>query len=235
MTRSRATWWSVPVLLAGCACGAAPARGAGELRARPGGDERTPRAAVVELEPYGYTVEVTVHRVEWRGDSADRELNELWRGELIGCDPRGIYLLLHEDGDDAEQYLRWNELRDGEVQLEGTSAWSFLGWGLAGVASAASHGILAVASAPLWGAITLITTLAYGLGDPVEAFPIRGRGPDRCCALVRWARFPQGVPPGVAARYRELSAAEAGSTTPIPACPDPPAAPERGPSAEYGE
>jgi hypothetical protein len=190
MSGERATWVLASVLLTGCAT---YARGGGEWRASATGmDGRTSQAPVEQTEPYGYTVEVEV-----RGD--------LWRGELVGCDAKGIYLLLHEAGDGAEQYLTWGQIRDGEVQLSGTSAWSFLVWGLLGAGSAVSHGLMFIGTGPTWGLLTLITSLAYGVADSGESFPDGGPWPERCCELARWSRFPQGVPVDIARRYRGVA------------------------------
>lgn len=194
---------SVPLLLvlAGCSV---YARGGDDLRAPAGDAPDGLRRPVDDDEPFGYTVEVTVG-------------GQLWRGELVGCDEGGVYLLLHEAGKaaaqylgwdafqegKAAQYLGWDAFQEGEIDVPGSSVFGILAWGLLGTASTASHGWWAMVSAPLWALTTIVTTVAYAVTDD-ESFPESAPGRNPCCDLARWARFPQGVPLAVAQRYRSI-------------------------------
>ncbi|MDI7268773.1 MAG: hypothetical protein QME96_12340 [Myxococcota bacterium] len=163
--------------------------------------------SVDEAEGYGHTVRVsTAHGI--------------WRGELVGCDEDGVYLLLHERRSDAARYVRWTEFDDGVIEIEGRSWVTMLLWGLSGVASTVSHGLWGMVSVPLWAAFTIAVTVGQAAADAGEDFPERDSGASSCCALAKWSRFPQGVPIGMATRYGGASPHLTGRTGGVAlACP----------------
>jgi hypothetical protein len=67
----------------------------------------------------------------------------------------------------------------------------FGGWGLLGTVSTISHGLFLILSAPVW-------VLTSGITASVESSHVELEPPDDSWAeLATWARFPQGMPPGI--------------------------------------
>ncbi len=131
-------------------------------------------------------------------------------GELIAVAPDAISVL------DGERLLTVPRARVRRAELwpwdpqEG----KLLGWGGAGTISTLSHGVLLLATAPLW----LLTTAVVTINESTASELIYPH--DRWEDLVKWARFPQGLPPGVAA-----AALIHQDRTPAPALPPEPVPP----------
>lgn len=110
-------------------------------------------------------------------------------GELIAIGPSGVWvlgggLLVHTPLESVSAL----EIHPYDVEIGGV-----VGWGLLGTLSTISHGFLLVLSAPVWLVTTSITAAAHS-----RTARERYTG-DNWPAFAKWARFPQGLPPGVTA------------------------------------
>ena len=70
--------------------------------------------------------------------------------------------------------------------------WQVLTWGGLGTLSTISHGGFLVLSAPVWVATTVVSAYVLQRGAGDETF----EGAETLFGALRWARFPQGLPPG---------------------------------------
>jgi hypothetical protein len=153
-------------------------------------------------------------------------------GELIAIGPADVWIL---SGDRLVQTplerVTSLELFPYEVQTGPVVA-----WGILGTLSTISHGVFLIFSAPVWLLTSSITGAMYSRTPHVEY--TAGNWQE----LVPWARFPQGLPPGVTAGqllhgqappgglgppstvqpYGPPSSAPAPTTPPAPAPPAPP-------------
>lgn len=138
---------------------------------------RDARAANGPDEVFGETVSVTV--------GLDRFL-----GELIDCDGANLYVRLHVTGP-AWMRIPWRPSTTVEITLGGSGP-GFLVWTLLGILSSLSHGYYAGLTSTVWGTVgSLTTSFTWNPREPVAT----------CEALHRFARFPQGMPPGFAVRF----------------------------------
>jgi hypothetical protein len=79
----------------------------------------------------------------------------------------------------------------GSARLFRYTADSFTGWGLAGSLSTVTHLYLAVVSFPVW-------ILSWSIAESSESRHVILDYPgDRMEEIAMWARFPQGMPPGL--------------------------------------
>jgi hypothetical protein len=143
-------------------------------------------------------------------------------GELIAIDPGAVRVLgatglVSVARSDVASARLW--AWEGEHGRVGV-------WGGLGTLSTISHGYFLLISAPIWLITTGITT-AVETYAPIVSYP--GDGWDK---LAIWARFPQGMPPGVYAgdlvqQHRAPAppaAAPAPSPPAVAPAPPPPAA-----------
>lgn len=128
------------------------------------------------------------------------------QGELIAVGPEGVWVLArqrliltpHEQVSGLDLYAY-------DVSIAGTT-----GLGLLGTLSTISHGFFLVFSAPIW----LVTTIATSASQSRSAYEWYAGDGDDWSELMKWARFPQGMPPGLTAEQL--------LGLPVPAPPGPP-------------
>ena len=112
-------------------------------------------------------------------------------GELIAVDGAGMKILI------LGPYLQVIQL--AQTQVASAELWayeteqnSWLTWGLLGTATTVSHGYFLMFSAPLWLLTTSIVAATESRGS-LTKYPEEAKW----LQLAIWARFPQGVPPGL--------------------------------------
>jgi hypothetical protein len=112
------------------------------------------------------------------------------QGELIAVGPEGVWVLA------GGRLIRTplERVTELEVYAYDVSIAGVASWGLLGTLSTISHGFLLVLSAPAW----LITTIAITASHSGTAYERYTEGGD-WSELAKWARFPQGMPPGLTA------------------------------------
>ncbi len=184
---------SCVLALASAACGSLPREGAS-------GPVRLIAAAHSPEEVFGHTIEVHTD------DTA-------YVGELLGCDELAVFLRLHILADDAYRRLPWTRIVRSHVAV---GAWGggALAWSIVGTVATASHGIIAIGTAPAWALVgTLVTSFAFASGENER----------ECTAIRRYARFPQGVPPAwyahVTGNDRAVSGVGVPAASPVPIAP----------------
>ena len=122
-------------------------------------------------------------RVDGRVFSAD--------GELLAVDPRDIYL-------ERDAHVTIvnpacvNKLTIAAFESENEGV---QGLGALGLLSTLSHGFILVVSMPIW-AITTASTSYRQSGAGYLDYKREGNGPINTQPARKWARFPQGMPPG---------------------------------------
>lgn len=144
-------------------------------------------------------------------------------GELISVDRDAVRVLttlglvpLPQREITAAKLWAWDPKIDGVVV-----------WGSLGTASTVSHGFILIFSAPVW----LLTTTVVA---SIESRHPRLEYPDHGWAeLGHWARFPQGLPPGL--RGDDLIHQDRAPVGTQPAQHGPPGAPAPSPGAGSGE
>ena len=108
-------------------------------------------------------------------------------GELVAID-RGAFYVKPEGADIVA--IPVSQVTDARLVAWHGSPGKIDAWGLAGTASTASHGAFLILTAPVW----LITTISSDIAhrhEPIFDYPDRPLDEIR-----RYARFPQGLPPG---------------------------------------
>lgn len=129
------------------------------------------------------------------------------QGELIAIDTKALYVLLHHGEQRAFRAVPLRALEEASLYRYGSSASSLGFWTLGGVLSTASHGVLLILSAPVWALIGGSLTIS-------ESNHIMRYYPEHSVREIsKWARFPQGMPPGLS---------EQALLTPVPLPPPPP-------------
>lgn len=165
-------WACVAACVAAASCATNPA---------PRGWLPSPRE--VTRHPWGGWI-----RVEYRTAKAERSLR-IAEGELLAVDDTTLHLLDPRDGPVA---IPTTWIERCRLAIHSNAADGLAVWGALGTASTLSHGWYLILTAPLlW--------LPVGIGVPIEESR-RGLVDCRameCQTLWRWARFPQGLPPGV--------------------------------------
>ena len=131
---------------------------------------------VSEVPVRGFSVAVT-----HQGTDGEQETE----GELLAVDRKFVWVLV-------EQKVRRVPLPDiARVSLElypSRAGWYGL-WSGIGTAAAASNGLFAVVSGPLWALTGTTTTTTAAMGNDIEV-PL-----DRLDRLPQFARYPAGMPP----------------------------------------
>jgi hypothetical protein len=110
-------------------------------------------------------------------------------GELIAIGPSGVWILFG----DQLIHTPLEQISDLEVHPYSVAASGVVAWGVLGTLSTISHGFFLVLSAPVWIATSTIAGAVHS--RTARETYVRGRWPE----LTKWARFPQGLPPGVTA------------------------------------
>jgi hypothetical protein len=111
-------------------------------------------------------------------------------GELISVERSVIRVLRFGAGTGALTWVASTDVKSADV-YEYEAEGGYGGWALLGVLSTISHGFFLIFSAPIW----IISGSIAASGESrhvVLSYPEHGWG-----EIVMWARFPQGLPPGV--------------------------------------
>lgn len=110
-------------------------------------------------------------------------------GELIAVQPDTVFVLRQSVGlvgvpltDDT-----WGQLGWYNAQWGGLTAWAVVG-----AASTISHGVVLIASFPVWA---IGGSLAVSSASRAPIVRIRRNDPEGWTQAARYARFPQGMPP----------------------------------------
>jgi hypothetical protein len=167
-------------------------------------DPRTRPIELVARDGHGGWIVVTdLHGTEIAG-----ELIAIDPGAVRVLDPTGLVSVARSDVASARLWA-W-DAEHGSVLV----------WGGLGTLSTISHGFFLLISAPIWMVTTTVTT-AVATHAPIVSYP--GAGWDK---LAIWARFPQGMPPGVfAGDLVQQHRAPPAPVAPAPAAPaEPPTA-----------
>jgi hypothetical protein len=130
------------------------------------------------------------------------------QGELIAIGLEGVWVL----AGDQLIVTPHERVSDLDVYAYDVTVGGVAGWGLLGTLSTISHGFFLVFSAPVW-IVTTIAASASHSGSAHKGYVNNGRGD--WSELTKWARFPQGMPPG-------LTTAEQLLGRPVLAPPGPP-------------
>jgi hypothetical protein len=167
-------------------------------------DPRHPSLERTERQGYGAFITITT--------LAGQEVS----GELISVERSVIRVLRFGAGTGALTWVASTDVKAATVyQYE--SEGGFGGWALLGVLSTISHGFFLIISAPVWiisGAVAGGTESRH----VVMEYPEHAWG-----EIVKWARFPQGLPPGL--DEEALTTPKQRRTKPGPAIVQPPAPP----------
>lgn len=146
-------------------------------------------------------------------------------GELIAIGPSEVWVL---SGDELIQ-TPLQSVSELEIYPYEVSTAGLVGWGLLGTLSTLSHGVWLVFSAPVW----ILTTTITSVGHSRTARELYVPGDWQ--ALAKWARFPQGLPPGLTATdllhgrpFPPLPPLPPGAASPPPP-PSPPSPPSQTP------
>ncbi len=109
-------------------------------------------------------------------------------GELLAVTTDTVWVL----ADSGAVVLPTSAVARGKLTAWSSGAGAVAGWTVLGVFSTISNGLLAGITAPLW----IITGTVAGSGESYA--PQRNVPPQGWAELARFARFPQGMPPGLA-------------------------------------
>ena len=147
-------------------------------------------------------------------------------GELISIEQTGLRLLTHSQ-EPVLYFVRGPDIAKAKLYPYQTKHGRFGAWGALGTLSTISHGFVLVLSAPIW-IISSSVAAASASHAPILSFP--GDGWDKFAA---WARFPQGLPPGISSTDLVLQtrqppappAPPAVDTAPVAPVPEPPVEP----------
>lgn len=112
-------------------------------------------------------------------------------GELISIEQTGLRLLTYSQ-QPVLYFVRGPDIAKAKLYPYQTRHGRLGVWGALGTLSTISHGFVLVLSAPIW-IISSSVAAASASHAPILSFP--GDGWDEFAA---WARFPQGLPPGIA-------------------------------------
>ncbi len=145
-------------------------------------------------------------------------------GELIAIDLSGVWVL----GGGRLIHTPLENLAELEVHPYDVRVGGVVGWGLLGTASTISHGFILILSAPTWLLVTTLTAAGHS-----RTARERYTG-DNWPALAKWARFPQGLPPGMTEHElyygRSVSAPLGPPSQQMPSPAPPPPQPPPGPA-----
>jgi hypothetical protein len=189
------------LLLVATGCAGVPARSSDRGSALDG-------VPVHAVPVHGYLAQVT---------TVDGGLIE---GELLAVDERQVWVLGGAQG--PVWSVGWIQVRKVAVQLHANRTGWYTLWSLAGLASSATHGWLALISVPLWA---VGGSAAVATSGPTSKARVRGKRPD-VQGLAQYARFPAGPPPSLS-RFMPRDCTDPCSA--MPAGVEPPSRPRRGP------
>ena len=144
-------------------------------------DDWLPEAAETQWEAYGGWVSVRCWEYATTCSDAD--------GELIAVSPDTLYILTGY----RLEAIPVTGLEDMVVTAWDPRTGTIAGWAVFGTLLTASNGMFAVISMPIW--IIAGTTSAVAQSTAPRERSLR--------ALQRYARFPQGLPPGLDRRTLE--------------------------------
>jgi hypothetical protein len=147
-------------------------------------------------DPRNRTLEA-VERLGYGGWIVMTTRNKMWvQGELISVDD-GYIRVLGQTSDPQFAGRGWTLLKVANNNIERAQLYKyhseggFGSWGLVGSLSTASHGFLLILTLPLW-------LLATGIVSGAETRHVIVSYPEAPLPeLAAWARFPQGIPPGI--------------------------------------
>jgi hypothetical protein len=111
-------------------------------------------------------------------------------GELISVDASGLHILTGPQ-QSVLVFLPKTKIESAKLWAWETQPGGLALWGLAGTVSTISHGFFLIFSAPIWIVTTTITASVESRASQLE-YPDDGWD-----KFSIWARFPQGMPPGV--------------------------------------
>jgi len=127
-------------------------------------------------------------------------------GELIAVDHERLYVLSGQ----TLHNMPVANVEKATLAAYSTGESEIAGWGALGIISTLSHGYLLIFSAPVW---LLSTSVAAGVESRAALFHY----PERPLESFRpYARFPQGIPPGVDANGLLHGRRQPPSLTPAP-------------------
>ena len=110
-------------------------------------------------------------------------------GELIAIDDHDVWILERAN----LLHVPLAQVSKLDVHPYAVSTGAITGWGVLGTLSTVTHGYFLILSAPVW----IISSVAIGAGHSRTAV-VRYPG-DSWQQAAEWARFPQGMPPGMSA------------------------------------
>ena len=117
-------------------------------------------------------------------------------GELLAVDARSVWVLEGEDELARPVAVPIEDVRSVGIEVLDSGVAMAATWSAIGTVSTLSHGILLVFSAPVWAASGIGSSVYEGNANDIEV------PRDRLDVLSQYARFPQGMPPGVLDRRR---------------------------------
>jgi hypothetical protein len=185
---------------------AALAGAAGGCRSNP--DPRSPSTAQMQKQSIGAWLVARMRH------------GQTVSGELIAVEREVVLVLSWAERPEQRALLALPVVDITQAELfRYVSAASNLGlWGLGGTLSTVSHGVLLLLSAPIWAGMSSIMA-AYESRHVIVEYPEQP-----LAAMAHWARFPQGLPPGVDARAL-VTPRSAPPSVPAPPAPPSPVAP----------
>lgn len=149
--------------------------------------------------PHGFLAEAGQEIYDARGAWIELELigtksGSGWlNGELLATDADSVHVLVPMTRDSRRGRVlsfEWGEVRTWRARAYDRGTGTYAAYTAAGTVSTLSHGLFLVISAPVWLiAGSAITGAESRAADFDET--------DRQSELRPWARFPQGLPPGL--------------------------------------
>jgi hypothetical protein len=140
-------------------------------------DPRSPSIETTQTRGYGGWIEITTVR------------NNVVSGELISVEPSVVRVLVRPHPGSLV-VIRISDIRRAQLFKYESEA-GVGGWGVLGTLSTISHGFFFVFSAPAW---ILTSSVAASVESRHVILEVPG---DAWSELATWARFPQGMPPGL--------------------------------------
>jgi hypothetical protein len=112
----------------------------------------------------------------------------LARGELIAVQDDSVFVL----GDSGCVVVRVSDVKRGRFEAYHPATGGMVAWTLLGTLSTASHGAVAVISAPVWILVGSITT---GYASRSGTRPVSPQQNASWKEIAAYSRFPEGLPP----------------------------------------
>lgn len=150
-----------------------------------------PPAEIAAREAYGGWIVVDTARDARRGGYAAGESSASAgvAGELIAVDPDTVFVMSQT----VLVALPKGVVRDATLFAYDAQWGSLAGWAVLGTLSTISNGVVLVLTAPLW---IIVSTSAVASRSRAPMVELAEQG-DRWEKLRLYARFPQGMPPGL--------------------------------------